>query len=121
VTAAVKFPRDAWDDARARTLLGTDHIDVFILHRDDLAFTISAWADALLAELDANRDRRDRAADLAERLGTSPQAIALAYVMHQPAHVRPVVGTRSEAHLDEALAAAEIRLDADELAWLESG
>jgi aryl-alcohol dehydrogenase-like predicted oxidoreductase len=42
-------------------------------------------------------------------------------VMHQPAHVRPVVGTRSEAHLDEALAAADIRLEPADLAWLESG
>jgi aryl-alcohol dehydrogenase-like predicted oxidoreductase len=32
-----------------------------------------------------------------------------------------VVGTRSEAHLDEALAAARIRLTAEELAWLETG
>jgi aryl-alcohol dehydrogenase-like predicted oxidoreductase len=41
--------------------------------------------------------------------------------MQQPRHVRPVVGTRSEAHLDEALAASAIRLDAAELAWLETG
>jgi len=42
-------------------------------------------------------------------------------VLHQPAHVRPVVGTRSEAHLDQSLAAAEIRLDPADLAWLETG
>jgi aryl-alcohol dehydrogenase-like predicted oxidoreductase len=196
---------------RARSLHGVDHVDVFILHRDDLAYPISAWADALLAEVDAgriggfgvsnwtverlrelhaeldgddrlrafsnhfslaqmvsapwdgclalttddlraagelgvtvlcwsslatgyfagrdtphwdspaNRARRDRAAQLAERLGTTAPAIALAYVLHQPAHVRPVVGTRSEAHLDQSLAAAEIRLDPADLAWLETG
>jgi aryl-alcohol dehydrogenase-like predicted oxidoreductase len=33
----------------------------------------------------------------------------------------PAVGTRSEAHLDEALAAAELRLSADQLVWLEQG
>jgi aryl-alcohol dehydrogenase-like predicted oxidoreductase len=33
----------------------------------------------------------------------------------------PVVGTVTEAHLDEALAAAEIRLTPDELDWLETG
>jgi aryl-alcohol dehydrogenase-like predicted oxidoreductase len=31
------------------------------------------------------------------------------------------VGTRSEAHLDEAFAAAELQLAPDELEWLESG
>ena len=198
---------------RARSLLGVDHIDVFILHRDDLAFPVSAWAEALLAEVDAgrigafgvsnwtveraqelrehldaigadglrafsnhfslarmvsppwdgclalsvddlralgdlgltvlawsslatgyfagrdtphwdssdNRERRERATQLAERLGCSAPAVALAYVLHQPAHVRPVVGTRSEAHLDEALATEAIRISPDELAWLERG
>lgn len=198
---------------RARTLLGVDRIDVFILHRDDRSYPVAAWAEALLAEVDAgriggfgvsnwtvertrelrahldaigaghlrafsnhfslarmvsppwpgclaltpedlralgdldvavlawsslatgyfagrdtphwdsaeNRVRRDRAASVAERLGTSPSAIALAYVLHQPAHVLPVVGTRSEAHLDEALAAQRMRLDPDEVAWLENG
>jgi aryl-alcohol dehydrogenase-like predicted oxidoreductase len=196
---------------RARGLLRVDHIEVFVLHRDDLSSPVGAWADALLAEVQAgriggfgvsnwtlerlrelhahlggdgrlrafsnhfslahmvsapwpgclaltkddvraigdldvtvlawsslatgffagrdtphwdspaNRARRDRAAQLAERLDTSTPAIALAYVLHQPDHVLPVVGTRSEAHLDEALQAGTIRLDHDELAWLENG
>jgi aryl-alcohol dehydrogenase-like predicted oxidoreductase len=197
----------------ARGLLDVDRIDVFILHRDDPSFPVSAWAEALMAEVDAgriggfgvsnwtvgrlrelrahldatgadhlrafsnhfslasmvsapwpgclalskddvadvgelevtvlawsslatgffagrdtphwdspaNRARRDRAAELGERLGASAPAIALAYVLHQPSHVRPVVGTRSEAHLDEALAASAIRLDAADVAWLEHG
>jgi aryl-alcohol dehydrogenase-like predicted oxidoreductase len=46
--------------------------------------------------------------------------VALAYILHQPDHVLPVVGTRSEAHLDEALGAAAIQLRPDELAWLEA-
>jgi aryl-alcohol dehydrogenase-like predicted oxidoreductase len=197
----------------ARTLLGVDRIDVFILHRDDTAYPVAAWAEALLAEVDAgrigdfgvsnwtiertrelrahldsigadhlrafsnhfslarmitppwpgclalstdelrelgdldvavlawsslatgyfaghdtphwdnaeNRARRDRAASLAEERGTTAPVIALAYVLHQPGHILPVVGTRSEAHLDEALGADAIRLSPDELAWLESG
>jgi aryl-alcohol dehydrogenase-like predicted oxidoreductase len=35
--------------------------------------------------------------------------------------VLPVVGTGSIEHLDEALAAADVELSADELAWLEEG
>jgi aryl-alcohol dehydrogenase-like predicted oxidoreductase len=197
----------------ARKLLGVDSIDVFILHRDDLSYPVSTWADALLAQVDAgriggfgvsnwtverlrelrahldargadhldafsnhfslaqmvsppwpgclamstadlsalgeldvtvlawsslaigffagrdsphwdtpaNRARRDRAAQLAERFGTSPSAIALAYVLHQPDYVMPVIGTRSEAHLEEALNAQTIHLDDAELGWLEGG
>ena len=198
---------------KSRTFLDVDWIDVFILHRDDRSYPVAAWADALLAEVDAgrigafgvsnwtiertrdlaaelaargadhlrafsnhfslaemvsppwdgclalskddlralgdldvevlawsslatgffagrdtphwdtpaNRARRDPAAQLAERLGTTITAIALAYVMHQPDYVLPVVGTTSEAHLDEALAATEIRLDDAQLTWLEGG
>ena len=66
----------------------------------------------------ANRARRDRAAELGKRLGASAAAVALAYVLHQPEHVLPVVRTGSEAHLDEMLAAADLRLADDELEWL---
>jgi aryl-alcohol dehydrogenase-like predicted oxidoreductase len=68
-----------------------------------------------------NDARRERARELAERLGTSATAIALAYVLAQPEHVLPVVGTRSPEHLDEALGAAEIELTPEELDWLETG
>jgi aryl-alcohol dehydrogenase-like predicted oxidoreductase len=69
----------------------------------------------------ANRARRERATELGERLGSSPSAVALAYVLHQPSHVLPVVRTGSEAHLEEMLAAAELRLGDEELRWLETG
>jgi aryl-alcohol dehydrogenase-like predicted oxidoreductase len=69
----------------------------------------------------ANRARRERAAELGERLGSSPAAVALAYVLNQSSHVLPVVRTGSEAHLDEMLAATELRFDDEELRWLETG
>jgi aryl-alcohol dehydrogenase-like predicted oxidoreductase len=69
----------------------------------------------------ANRARRERAAELGDRLGSSTAAVALAYVLHQPGDVLPVVRTGSEEHLDEMLAAAELRLGDDELRWLETG
>lgn len=69
----------------------------------------------------ANRARRERATELGERLGSSPSAVALAYVLHQPSHVLPVVRTGSEEHLEEMLAAAELRLGDEELRWLETG
>jgi aryl-alcohol dehydrogenase-like predicted oxidoreductase len=68
-----------------------------------------------------NDARRERAIELAERLGTTPATVALSYVLHQQRHVLALVGTRSEAHLAEALAASETDLTSSDLRWLESG
>jgi aryl-alcohol dehydrogenase-like predicted oxidoreductase len=35
--------------------------------------------------------------------------------------VFPIVGTRSETHLDEALRAADLQLTSEQIAWLEAG
>ena len=69
----------------------------------------------------ANEARRLRARELAEELGTSPAAVALSYVLNQPPHVLALVGTRSQAHLEEALSACRLRLTPDQLSWLEDG
>ena len=53
--------------------------------------------------------------------GPRRSAVALAYVLHQPDYVLPVVGTLSEDHLDEALSASELELSPAQLEWLESG
>lgn len=194
----------------ARSLLGVDRLDVFLLHRDDPSLPVAAWADALRAPVAAgtigafgvsnwtvdrlralhrevggdgplrafsnhfslasmvappwpdcravsgselravgglgvsaicwsslatgffagrsvaswdsaaNRERRERARSLAGDLGTTPTAVALAYVLAQPPHVLAAVGTTSAAHLDDAFAAAELSLTATQLAWLEA-
>ncbi|HWI73984.1 MAG TPA: aldo/keto reductase, partial [Baekduia sp.] len=104
------------DDLRAAGDLG-----VRVLAWSSLATGFFAGHDTPHWDSPANRARRDRAAELAERLGTTTPAVALAYVLHQPDHVLPVVGTRSEDHLEEALAARAIRLEPADLAWLESG
>ncbi len=102
-----------------------------LLELADLGLKMLAWSSLATGffggretphwDSPANRARRDRAAELGERLGSSAAAVALAYVLHQPSHVLPVVRTGSEAHLDEMLAAAELRLGDDELRWLETG
>jgi aryl-alcohol dehydrogenase-like predicted oxidoreductase len=78
-----------------------------------------AGRDSSSWDSERNRGRRRRAAELAVELGASPTQIALAYVLHQPEHVRPVIGTTSERHLAEAIAATDIRLTPDQLRWLE--
>ena len=96
-------------------------LDVKVLAWSSLATGFFAGRETPHWDSPANRARRERAAELGERLGSSPPAVALAYVLHQPSHVLPVVRTGSEAHLDETLAAAEIDLSGEELDWLETG
>jgi aryl-alcohol dehydrogenase-like predicted oxidoreductase len=94
--------------------------DVKVLAWSSLATGFFAGRSPTSWNSPRNRERRERAVELAERLGTTPSAVALAYVFAQPEHVLPVVGTRSEAHLDEALGAARLRLTPEQVAWLEA-
>jgi aryl-alcohol dehydrogenase-like predicted oxidoreductase len=196
----------------ARTNLGIEELDVFVLHRDDAAVPVDAWAERLLVEVERGRigafgvsnwtverfrelesalgDDRERltvfsnhfslgtmvsapwpgclamtkdeagelandgtlvlawaslaagyfagrdtpdwqspqnegrrrcAEALAADRGTSATAVALAYVLEQPPHVLPVVGTRSAERLEELMRASSLELSADEVAWLENG
>jgi len=68
-----------------------------------------------------NEERRERAGELAAKRGTTATAVALAYVLCQPSRVLALVGTRSEAHLEELLGAAALTLTPTELSWLEAG
>jgi len=70
---------------------------------------------------DKNFARRDRAIELAERLGRSPIHIALAYVLNQPFPSIPLIGPRTLGELDDSLKALDIALAPDDLAWLEDG
>jgi aryl-alcohol dehydrogenase-like predicted oxidoreductase len=68
-----------------------------------------------------NFARRDRAVELAARLGKRPIHVALAYVLGQPFPSVALIGPRTLGELDDSLAAFDIRLTPDELAWLEGG
>ena len=61
----------------------------------------------------------ERAADLARRRGVKPTQVALAWLLAKPGVTAPIVGASKLPHLDEALAALELRLDAAELTFLE--
>jgi 1-deoxyxylulose-5-phosphate synthase len=61
----------------------------------------------------------DRAAELARRRGVSAAQIALAWLLHKPGVTAPIVGASKPHHLDEAVAAAALTLDAGEMVFLE--
>ena len=68
-----------------------------------------------------NFDRRDRAIELANRLGRHPIHVALAYVLAQPFPVIPLIGPRNLTELEDSLSALDIKLTPDQVRWLESG
>lgn len=61
----------------------------------------------------------DRVTDLARRRGVKPAQIALAWILHKPGVTAPIVGASKMEHLDDAIAALEISLSAEEVASLE--
>ena len=81
------------------------------------------------AETDAFADRlygRPEDFDVAERVtevagerDVPPAQVALAWLLHKSGVTAPIVGATKLAHLEGALAAAELALAADEIARLE--
>lgn len=70
---------------------------------------------------DANFVRRDRAIELAQKLGKKPIHIALAYCLYQPFPMIPLIGPRTLAELDDSLQALDITLTPDDIVWLRDG
>ncbi len=60
-----------------------------------------------------------RVVDLAERLGVKPAQIALAWLLHQEGITAPIIGASKMFHLEDAVAALDIELSEDNLAYLE--
>jgi aryl-alcohol dehydrogenase (NADP+) len=57
----------------------------------------------------------ERVSEIAQKRGVSNAQIALAWLLHQPAVTAPIVGASKAQHLEDAIAAASLKLDADEL------
>jgi len=68
-----------------------------------------------------NFGRRDRAIELASRLGKSPIHVALAYVLAQPFPSIPLIGPRTLGELDDSIKAFDIKLTPEDVKWLEQG
>jgi aryl-alcohol dehydrogenase-like predicted oxidoreductase len=67
-------------------------------------------------------DRRVAAAvtAIAGERGVPRARVALAWLLHKPAVTAPIVGATKPHHLDDAVAAVDLRLTDDELARLEA-
>ncbi|HZC26419.1 MAG TPA: aldo/keto reductase, partial [Actinopolymorphaceae bacterium] len=61
----------------------------------------------------------DRVAEIAAKHDVPPAQIALAWLLHQDAVTAPIVGATKPGHVDDAVAAVDVTLSADELTALE--
>jgi aryl-alcohol dehydrogenase-like predicted oxidoreductase len=66
-----------------------------------------------------SREIAQRVDELAKRKSATPSQVALAWLLHQPGVVAPIVGVTKMRHLEEAVEAVHLRLAPDELRWLE--
>ena len=62
---------------------------------------------------------RKRVVETAEKLGTKPAVVALAWVLSKPYVTSPIIGASKPHHLADAVAATELKLDARTIAKLE--
>jgi 1-deoxyxylulose-5-phosphate synthase len=61
----------------------------------------------------------DRVGEVAAARGVPPAQVALAWLLHKPGVTAPIVGATKLEHLDDALAAEQLRLTEDEIVRLE--
>jgi aryl-alcohol dehydrogenase (NADP+) len=61
----------------------------------------------------------DRVVALAERLGRKPAQVALAWMLHKPYITSPIIGASKLPHLDDLVAALEVKLSPEDIASLE--
>src|SRR5215218_3431733 len=92
-----RLTRD-WDDSTTRSAT------------DQFGSTLYADADRVVVE---------RVAEVAEARGVPRAQVALAWVLSKPVVTAPIVGVTKDRHLDDAVAAVDLQLSADEIARLE--
>lgn len=84
--------------------------------------TVRAGSDTYADELyeDADFDVVDAVKAVAAERGLPPAQIALAWLLGKPVVSAPIVGATKLAHLDDAIAAVDVRLSDEEVARLEA-
>jgi 1-deoxyxylulose-5-phosphate synthase len=91
------------------------------LTRDWDASTTRSETDAFGGKLydEADRVIVERVAEVAEARGVPRAQVALAWLLSKPVVTAPIVGVTKDRQLDDAVAAVELRLTAEEIARLE--
>lgn len=119
-----------WEDAHS--------ISGLQLERDwytETQFPLFSWSSGgggFFADIDSgdvrrayhnkyNWARRERVHEFAKKLGASPTAVALAWTLNQPMNIFCLIGPANVDQLKDNLTCLEVKLDPDELAYIENG
>lgn len=89
--------------------------------RDGKASTVRSQTDTFAHQAyhrESSFDILDRVTEVADQHGVSLAQIALAWLLHQPGIVSPVVGVSRRQHLEEAVAALNIDLTENNINYL---
>ena len=70
--------------------------------------------------LDTDREIVDQVAAVAEARGVTRAQVALAWVLGRPGVDAPIIGATKPHHIDDAVAALDVELTADEVAAMEA-
>jgi aryl-alcohol dehydrogenase (NADP+) len=90
--------------------------------REDLEPTVRARTDEYVRTVytpDVDFDVIDRLLEISKERDEEPAAIALAWLLHKPGVVAPIIGTTRLDHMEAALASLEIKLSDEEMKRLE--
>jgi 1-deoxyxylulose-5-phosphate synthase len=91
-------------------------------NRDKSGETVRSNTDSLLHDRyyqNNDFDVLDRVLDLAKRLDVKPAQLALAWILHKPGITSPIIGASKMPQMDDAFAAMNIKLLAEDMAYLE--
>jgi aryl-alcohol dehydrogenase-like predicted oxidoreductase len=90
---------------------------------EDKGETVRAKSDAFAHGLYYKEDDFqvvDHVTELARKHGVPNAQIALAWILHKPGVTAPIIGATKEHHIPDAVKGAEIKLSAEEIAYLEA-
>ena len=90
--------------------------------KEDRGDTVRAKTDEYAQGLyyqDSDFTVVDRVTEIARTRGVSNAQVALAWVLQQPGITAPIIGASKMLHLDDAIAALNLKLSSDELKALE--
>jgi len=105
--------------------LGTDHVDLYQIHRWDYDTPIEETMEALHDVVKAGKARHIGASSMyawqfAKARDVPVAQVALAWVASNPMITAPIVGASKSHHLEQAIQAIDIELSADEKEALEA-
>jgi aryl-alcohol dehydrogenase-like predicted oxidoreductase len=72
-----------------------------------------------LKRVEKNRQKLEAYEALCKKFGESPAVVGLAWLLHNPVVTAPIIGPRTVKQLEDAVRAAELRLDSETLKKLD--